>query len=69
MSFTVGEEVLVDGLRYVISFIEGDPPHRYRLLASTRDGVQVLWAAPDRLQKISAYTRPRDDTNDVVRFR
>jgi len=69
MTFTHGEEVLVDGERYVISAIEGDPPTRFRLLATTAHGPSVRWASPKELHKIEAYTRPRDDTDHVVRHR
>jgi hypothetical protein len=69
MTFTHGEEVLVDGDRYVISAIEGRPPARYRLLATTPQGPSVRWAAPSELRKIEAYTRPRADTDHLVRHR
>jgi hypothetical protein len=69
MTFTVGEEVLVDDVRYVVSSIEGDPPTRYRLLATTPTGARVRWAAPAQLQKLTVYVRPRDDTDTSVRTR
>lgn len=69
MTFTVGEEVLVEDVRYVVSSIEGDPPTRFRLLATTPDGARVLWAAPSQLRKLTVYVRPRDDTDTSVRNR
>jgi len=69
MTFTHGEEVLVDGVRYVISASDGRPPTRYRLLATTPQGPRIVWAAASALRKIDAYTRPRDDTDRSVRFR
>ncbi len=69
MTFTHGEEVLIGGDRYVISAIEGRPPQRYRLLATAPGGPVVRWAAPAELRKIEAYTRPRPDTNYLVRHR
>ncbi|MBW6455539.1 MAG: hypothetical protein K0A98_06605 [Trueperaceae bacterium] len=69
MTFTHGEEVLVDGVRYVISAIEGQPPTRYRLLATTPQGPRVRWAAPGELRKIEAYTKQRSDTAHVMRYR
>jgi hypothetical protein len=69
MTFTVGEEVLVDGVRYVVASIEGAPPTRYRLLATTPRGTSVRWAAPAELGKMTAYVEPRDDTADSVRHR
>ena len=69
MNFTVGEEVLVDDVRYVVSSIEGDPPTRFRLLATTPAGAKVLWARPSALRKMTAYVRPRDDTDTSVRHR
>lgn len=69
MTFTQGEEVLVDDVRYVISGIEGRPPTRYRLLATTPQGPAIVWAAAGDLRKIDAYTRSRDDTDHNVRYR
>ena len=69
MNFTVGEEVIVDDVRYVVSSIEGDPPTRFRLLATTPTGAKVRWAATDELRKMSAYVLPRDDTDSSVRHR
>jgi hypothetical protein len=69
MNFTVGEEVLVDDVRYVVSTIEGDPPTRFRLLATTPNGARMLWAAPSELRKMAVYVRPRDDTDSSVRHR
>jgi len=69
MTFTHGEEVLVDDVRYVISEIEGRPPTRVRLLATTPSGPRILWADASELRKIESYTRPRDDTHHGVRHR
>lgn len=69
MTFTVGEEVLVDDMRYVVSEIEGTPPTRYRILATTPHGAVVRWVAPNALHKIAAYTTPHDDTDRSVRNR
>ncbi len=69
MNFTVGEEVMVDDVRYVVSTIEGSPPERYRLLATTPQGAIVRWAAPSELVKMTVYVRPRDDTDSSVRYR
>ncbi len=69
MTFTVGEEVLVDDMRYVVSRIEGTPPTRYRVLATTPEGAVVRWVAPTELRKIAAYTTPNDDTDRSVRNR
>lgn len=69
MTFTHGEEVLVDGVRYVISAIEGVPPTRVRLLATTPHGPRIVWAEASSLRKIESYTRPRDDTHLGARHR
>ena len=61
-SFSVGEEVLFEGQRYVISTAPAQPPYRFRLLASTPAGARVTWARVEDLHKIESYTRPRDDT-------
>jgi uncharacterized protein YigE (DUF2233 family) len=59
--FSVGEEVLFEGDRYVVSQV--DPAsERVRLLATTAEGAQVVWTTLGRLLKIDAYTRAHDDT-------
>jgi hypothetical protein len=62
MTFTMGEEVLYDGERYVIWGISEDEPKRYRLLATTKQGAKMLWVNPKNLQKIRHYTDPQNDT-------
>ncbi len=69
MTFTVGEEVLVDDMRFVVSEIEGHPPVRYRLLATTPTGAVVRWVSPAAMGKIAAYTTASDDTDRAVRYR
>ncbi|HEX7039159.1 MAG TPA: hypothetical protein VF202_03490 [Trueperaceae bacterium] len=61
-SFTVGEEVLFEGERYVITLRQPQPPYRYRLVRTTPRGPEVAWALGDDLEKITAYTEPRADT-------
>ncbi len=62
MSFSIGEEVLFDEERFVISGISSDEPKRYRLLASTAKGARVEWAKENELLKMSRYTTAYDDT-------
>lgn len=61
-SFSIGEEVMYRGLRYVISTASPHEPYRFRLLATTPEGARVAWARTDELQKMERYTRPNDDT-------
>jgi hypothetical protein len=61
-SFSVGEEVLFEGRRYVITTTRAEPPYRYRLVATTPEGASVTWARPEQLRKIESYTTPVDDT-------
>lgn len=63
-TFTVGEEVLFEDERYVVSVIdaEGD---RYRLLATTPDGTRFRWVRHAQLQKIARYVVPKDDTRRI----
>jgi hypothetical protein len=63
MTFTMGEEVLYDGERYVIWGMSEDEPKRYRLLASTTKGAKIVWASPKDLEKIRSYTNPQNDTS------
>lgn len=64
-SFTVGEEVLFEGRRYVISTAPAQAPYRYRLLATTPAGARMVWARAEELHKLEAYTRPHDDTQSI----
>lgn len=61
-TFTIGEEVIYDDVRYVIAGIRGEAATRYRLLATRPEGVRFVWATHDEIEKIRAYTDPRDDT-------
>jgi hypothetical protein len=64
MTFTMGEEVLFEGERYVIWGISEDEPKRYRLLATTNKGAKMLWVNPNELQKMRRYTEAQDDTTN-----
>lgn len=64
-SFTVGEEVLFQGKRYVITTSSPQAPYRYRLVATTPEGSRVVWARQEDLHKMEAYTTPRDDTQRI----
>lgn len=60
-TFTVGEEVLFEDERYVVSAIDR-VDGRYRLLATTPHGARVVWAPHGALHKMERYTHARDDT-------
>lgn len=64
MTFTMGEEVLYEGERYVIWGISEDEPKRYRLLATTNKGAKMLWVNLKKLHKMRHYTEANDDTSD-----
>ena len=64
-TFTIGEEVIYDGERYVITLRQPQPPYRYRLVRTTAYGPQLTWVEADDLSKISAYTEPRADTPET----
>ncbi len=64
-TFTIGEEVIYDGERYVITLRQPQPPYRYRLVRTTAGGPQLAWVEGDDLRKISAYTEPRADTPET----
>jgi len=61
-SFTMGEEVLYRGRRYVVTLISPRPPYEFRVVASTPDGARVAWATIEELHKMDAYRQPYDDT-------
>ncbi|MBX3139479.1 MAG: hypothetical protein KF875_01860 [Trueperaceae bacterium] len=65
VSFSVGEEVLYKGERYVISTASPRPPYQYRLLATTPEGAKVRWALAADLTKMERYTRALDDTRSI----
>lgn len=61
-TFTIGEEVLHDGSRYVITLRQPQLPYRYRLVRTTSEGPEVHWVRADELSKITSYTTPQADT-------
>lgn len=67
-TYTVGEEVLFEDRRYVVSMIDTDGG-RYRLLATTPAGAHVRWARHGQLQKMARYLHPKDDTDRIRRSR
>jgi hypothetical protein len=62
MTFTVGEEVLYEEERFVVSQITTDQPPRYRLIMTSKQGARFVWARYEELSKIAHYTTPYDDT-------
>lgn len=64
-TFTIGEEVHYDEVRWVIAGMRENGAKRYRLLATLPEGARITWAVHDDLQKIRSYTEPRDDTAGV----
>lgn len=67
-SYFVGEEVLLDDERFVVSVVDRDGG-RYRLLATTPAGARVRWARGEELQAMARYLTPKDDTERVGRRR
>lgn len=65
MRYSIGEEVLYHGDRYAITIAKPAEPYQYRLVRTTQDGAQVVWAQGSELQRIENYTRPRDDTQQI----
>lgn len=64
-TYTVGEEVLYGGDRYVIAG-RRDGPYGYRLLRTggrTARSARIVWAAEADLAPMRSYTDPRDDTD------
>ena len=65
-TYSVGEEVLFDGERWVVSqTLRGSDPEaplRYRLLATSPGGARFAWALPHQLHDMSSYLEPDDDT-------
>jgi hypothetical protein len=64
-TFTIGEEVMYDEIRFVIAGKREDGPTRYRLLATRPEGARIVWATEGEIGKMRAYTEPRDDTGRV----
>lgn len=61
-TYSIGEEVLYQDQSYVIGTASPRPPYQYRLLATTPEGVKVVWALGSELTKMERYTRPKNDT-------
>lgn len=64
-TFTVGEEVLFEGERFVVGDKSAEPPYRYRLLATRPDGARIVWAWHQELSKLASYHQARDDTDRI----
>lgn len=64
-TFTIGEEVLYDDVRFVIAGKREDGPTRFRLLATRPEGARIVWATENEIQKMRAYTEPHDDTGRI----
>ncbi len=64
-SFTIGEEVLYRGERYAISIAKPAEPYEYRLVRTTPDGAEMVWAQAFELSKLERYTAARDDTQSI----
>ncbi len=65
MKYFIGEEVMYQGERYAITIAQPSEPYQYRLVRSTPDGAQVVWALESELEKVASYRRPRHDTQQV----
>lgn len=61
-TFTIGEEVLFEGERYVVSELRAGELYPVRLLQTTRTGARMPWVRLQDLNKIAAYTTALDDT-------
>lgn len=69
-TFTIGEEVMYDGERYVVSELRpslpGQPePYQVRLLRTTRSGARMPWVQLSKLRKMDVYTQAHDDTRQL----
>ena len=63
--FSVGEEVLYDEERYIISAISAERKLApYRLLACQARGTSLIWAPYASLMRIDPYLQPRFDTGE-----
>ena len=59
--FLIGDEVLFNGVRHVISEYSEDTGF-YRLLSVGEKGTNFNWAKENQLEKIAKYTKAVDDT-------
>jgi hypothetical protein len=64
--YTVGEEVLYQGRRFVIAGIRPGPYGVRLLAASDRhdEEADIVWASEAELAPLESYTRPRYDTDE-----
>lgn len=65
MRFSIGEEVMYQGARYAITIARPSEPYQYRLVRTTEDGAQVVWAQGSELEKVASYRLARHDTQQV----
>jgi len=59
--FLIGDEVLFNGVRHVISEYS-EKTGLYRLLSVGEKGTEFNWAKENQLEKISSYTKAINDT-------
>lgn len=62
VGFAIGEEVIYDDERYIVAGYEEARVTPYRLLATTPQGVKVIWSSEAELQVIASYVTPCLDT-------
>lgn len=60
--FTIGEEVIYDGERYVITTIRPEDPYEFCLIRTGMDGAEIVWANSPQLQRMEQYLMEQDDT-------
>lgn len=59
--FLIGDEILFNGKRHVISEYSEDSGY-YRLLSVGEKGTKFNWAKKDEIKQISKYVKTIDDT-------
>lgn len=62
ISFAIGEEVIYDEERYIVAGYEAARVTPYRLLATSSQGVKVVWSTEAELQPVARYFTPNLDT-------
>lgn len=59
--FLIGDEILFNGKRHVISEYSEESGY-YRLLSVGEKGTKFSWAKEDQIEKINKYSTAIDDT-------
>ena len=63
--FTIGEEVLYGGERFVINTVRPQEPYQFCIIRTGEHGAKILWVTEAELSRLDRYIEQHDDTMRV----